>query len=149
MNPAEIIRIKRDGGLLGRAQIDAFVSGLVSGAWADSQAAALAMAVLLRGMDTAETAALTAAMTHSGEILQWADTGLNGPVVDKHSTGGVGDKVSLMLAPILAACGAVVPMISGRGLGHTGGTLDKLEALPGYTTTPAHEQLLATLRAAG
>ncbi len=149
MNPAEVIRIKRDGGLLARAQIDAFVSGLVSGAWADSQAAALAMAVLLRGMDTAETVALTAAMTHSGDVLQWADTGLHGPIVDKHSTGGVGDKVSLMLAPILAACGAVVPMISGRGLGHTGGTLDKLEALPGYTTTPTHEQLLATLRAAG
>ena len=149
MNPAEIIRIKRDGGLLGRAQIDAFVSGLVSGAWADSQAAALAMAVLLRGMDTAETVALTAAMTHSGDVLQWADTGLHGPVVDKHSTGGVGDKVSLMLAPILAACGAVVPMISGRGLGHTGGTLDKLEALPGYTTTPERTLMLATLRSAG
>ena len=149
MSPADIIRTKRDGGALSRAQIDAFVSGLVSGAWADSQAAALAMAVLLRGMDTAETVALTAAMTHSGDVLQWADTGLDGPVVDKHSTGGVGDKVSLMLAPILAACGTVVPMISGRGLSHTGGTLDKLEALPGYTTTPAHDQRLATLRAAG
>ena len=149
MTPAEIIRIKRDGGVLTRAQIDAFASGLVSGAWADSQAAALAMAVLLRGMDRAETVALTAAMTHSGEVLQWADAGLNGPVVDKHSTGGVGDKVSLLLAPILAACGTVVPMISGRGLGHTGGTLDKLEALPGYTTTPEHGLLLATLRSAG
>ena len=149
MTPAEIIRIKRDGGVLTRAQIDAFASGLVSGAWADSQAAALAMAVLLRGMDRAETVALTAAMTHSGEVLQWADAGLNGPVVDKHSTGGVGDKVSLLLAPILASCGTVVPMISGRGLGHTGGTLDKLEALPGYTTTPEHGLLLATLRSAG
>ena len=149
MSPSDIIRIKRDGGALSRAQIDAFVSGLVSGAWADSQAAALAMAVLLRGMDTAETVALTAAMTQSGEVLQWADTGLNGPVVDKHSTGGVGDKVSLMLAPILAACGSVVPMISGRGLGHTGGTLDKLEALPGYSTSPDRTLMLATLRNAG
>ena len=149
MTPAEIIRIKRDGGCLNRAQIDTFTSGLVSGAWSDSQAAALAMAVLLRGMDTAETVALTAAMTQSGDVLQWADAGLQGPVVDKHSTGGVGDKVSLMLAPILAACGAVVPMVSGRGLGHTGGTLDKLEALPGYTTAPDHGLLLATLRVAG
>ena len=149
MNPAEIIRIKRDGGALSRTQIDAFASGLVSGAWADSQAAALAMAVLLRGMDTAETVALTAAMTQSGEVLQWADAGLHGPIVDKHSTGGVGDKVSLMLAPMLAACGAVVPMVSGRGLGHTGGTLDKLEALPGYCTTPERELLLGTLRQSG
>jgi thymidine phosphorylase len=88
-------------------------------------------------------------MTHSGEVLQWADAGLQGPIVDKHSTGGVGDKVSLMLAPLLAACGAVVPMISGRGLGHTGGTLDKLEALPGYTIAPDRATLLATLREAG
>ena len=152
MTPAEIIRVKRDGGALSRAQIDAFAGGLASGSWSDSQAAALAMAVWLRGMDTAETVALTAAMTASGEVLQWADAdvqGLRGPVVDKHSTGGVGDKVSLVLAPILAACGAVVPMISGRGLGHTGGTLDKLEALPGYTTTPDRARLVATLKGAG
>ena len=149
MNPAEIIRIKRDGGALSRAHIDAFASGLVSGAWADSQAAALAMAVLLRGMDTAETVALTAAMTQSGEVLQWADAGLHGPIVDKHSTGGVGDGVSLALAPLAAACGLRVPMMSGRGLGHTGGTLDKLEALPGYTTAPDRKLVLATLRAAG
>ena len=152
-SPAEIIRIKRDGGTLTRAHIDAFANGLAGApadsAWSDSQAAALAMAVLLRGMDTAETVALTAAMTASGEVLQWADAGLHGPIVDKHSTGGVGDKVSLMLAPILAACGAVVPMISGRGLAHTGGTLDKLEALPGYTTTPDRALLMATLKGAG
>ena len=149
MLAADIIRTKRDGGALSAAQIGDFVDGLASGRWGDSQAAALAMAILLRGMDTDEIVALTAAMTHSGEVLQWADAGLHGPIVDKHSTGGVGDKVSLMLAPILAACGAVVPMISGRGLGHTGGTLDKLEALPGYSTTPDRNLMLATLRAAG
>jgi thymidine phosphorylase len=93
------------------------------------------MAILLRGMDTAETVALTAAMTRSARCCS-GPTGLHGPVLDKHSTGGVGDKVSLMLAPMVAACGGVVPMISGRGLGHTGGTLDKLEALPGYTVDP-------------
>ena len=149
MHPAEVIRIKRDGGVLGAAQLQSFVDGLTRGAWSDSQAAALAMAILLRGMDTAETVALTAAMTRSGEVLRWADAGLQGPVLDKHSTGGVGDKVSLMLAPIVAACGGVVPMISGRGLGHTGGTLDKLEALPGYRVDVDRATLLATLRGAG
>ncbi len=149
LQPTEIIRIKRDGGVLEPAHIQSFVSGLVSGAWSDSQVAALAMATLLRGMDSTETAALTAAMTHSGEVMQWAGCGLHGPVLDKHSTGGVGDKVSLMLAPLLAACGAVVPMISGRGLGHTGGTLDKLEALAGYRVDVDRATLLATLRSAG
>ena len=149
MLPAEIIRIKRDGGTLEAGQIQAFASGLVSGEWSDSQAAALAMAILLRGMQTEETVALTTAMTRSGLVLQWSDAGLAGPVLDKHSTGGVGDKLSLMLAPIVAACGGVVPMISGRGLGHTGGTLDKLEALPGYRTDPDRATLLATLREAG
>ena len=149
MQAAEIIRSKRDGGRLSAAQIASFVDGLVSGAWADSQAAALAMAILLRGMDTQETVALTAAMTNSGRVLSWDDAGLNGPLLDKHSTGGVGDKLSLMLAPIVAACGGVVPMISGRGLGHTGGTLDKLEALSGYRTDPDRATLLATLREAG
>jgi thymidine phosphorylase len=100
-------------------------------------------------MDTAETVALTRAMTHSGQVLQWAGAGLHGPVLDKHSTGGVGDKLSLMLAPLVAACGGVVPMISGRGLGHTGGTLDKLEALPGYRVDLTHEALLAQLRGVG
>lgn len=145
----DIIRTKRDGGTLNGAQIAHLVQGLVDGSWSDSQAAALAMAVLLRGMDTAETVALTRAMTHSGTVLQWADAGLPGPVLDKHSTGGVGDKISLMLAPIVAACGGVVPMISGRGLGHTGGTLDKLEALPGYRVDLERSALLATLRATG
>ncbi len=129
--------------------IGSFVRGLVDGSWADSQVAALAMAIVLRGLGTEQTVALTRAMLHSGEVLQWRGAGLHGPIVDKHSTGGVGDKLSLMLAPLLAACGAVVPMISGRGLGHTGGTLDKLEALPGYNATPDRATLLATLRAAG
>ena len=133
-----VIAAKRDGGTLSTAQI----AGLRAGpgrtaSWSDSQAAALAMAIVLRGMDEAETVALTRAMTHSGEVLRWAGAGwLHGPILDKHSTGGVGDKISLMLAPIVAACGGVVPMISGRGLGHTGGTLDKLEALPGYSVEP-------------
>ncbi len=149
MLAADVIRTQRDGGALSAAQIAHFVRGLVDGSWSDSQAAALAMAILLRGMGTAQTVLLTEAMTHSGEVLRWIDADLHGPIVDKHSTGGVGDKVSLMLAPILAACGAVVPMISGRGLGHTGGTLDKLEALPGYGVDPSRATLLETLREAG
>ncbi len=149
----EIIRTKRDGGRLAEAQIRAFVRGLVAGegppAWSEGQAAAMAMAILLRGMDEAETVALTLAMADSGSRLSWTDEGLGGPVLDKHSTGGVGDKVSLILAPIVAACGGMVPMISGRGLGHTGGTLDKLEALPGYDVNPPRQRLLSTLRDAG
>ncbi len=153
MNPAELIRAKRDGQRLSRAQIDAFVQGLAAtegaGRWADSQVGAMAMAIVLKGMSAPETADLADAMTHSGTVLDWSAAGLGGPALDKHSTGGVGDKVSLMLAPMLAACGAVVPMISGRGLAHTGGTLDKLEALPGYTVDPGHDRLLHTLRTAG
>ena len=149
MLAAEIIRTKRDGLALGAAQIDDFVHGLVDGRWSEGQAAALAMAILLRGMSADEGVALTRAMAHSGEVLDWQGAGLRGPVLDKHSTGGVGDKVSLMLAPLLAACGAVVPMISGRGLGHTGGTLDKLQALPGYAIDPPRDQLLAVLRDTG
>jgi thymidine phosphorylase len=107
----------------------------------------MAMAVLLQGMSVGETVALTAAMRDSGRVLTWPEA--TGPVLDKHSTGGVGDKISLMLAPMLAACGAWVPMISGRGLGHTGGTLDKLEALPGYTVDPGDDRLRETLRQCG
>ncbi|MBX3637283.1 MAG: thymidine phosphorylase [Rubrivivax sp.] len=151
--PSEIIRAKRDGQALTREQIAAFVRGLVNGGFADSQAAALAMAILLRGMDEAETAALTGAMARSGQVLDWRALGFHGPVLDKHSTGGVGDKVSLLLAPIVAACGAaagaVVPMISGRGLAHTGGTLDKLEALPGYTVDQPPGRIAAVLRETG
>jgi thymidine phosphorylase len=145
----EIIRIKRDGGTLNDAQIDAFVDGLTDRTWSEGQVAALAMAILLRDMTRAECVALTRAMTHSGQVLDWSRAGLSGPILDKHSTGGVGDKVSLILAPIIAACGGVVPMISGRGLGHTGGTLDKMQSLPGYTINPNRAQLLKVLRTAG
>jgi thymidine phosphorylase len=145
----EIIRIKRDGAALSEAQIGAFVTGLVDGSWSEGQAAALAMAAFLNGLDTAETVALTRAMTHSGSVMDWSAEQLGGPVLDKHSTGGVGDKVSLMLAPMLAACGAFVPMISGRGLGHTGGTLDKMDSIPGYQTAPSSDLLRQALHAAG
>ncbi len=149
MLASEIIRCKRDGQALSAGQIAAFVAGLVDGSWSEGQIAALAMAIVIRGMGRAETVALTQAMAGSGQRLDWRDAGWHGPVLDKHSSGGVGDKVSLMLAPILAACGAVVPMVSGRGLGHTGGTLDKLEALPGYRVNPEPGRLLAVLRQAG
>ncbi len=145
----EVIARKRDGHALSEAEIQHFVDGLVSGAWGDSQAAALAMAIVCRGMQPTETALLTQAMTRSGAVLDWSQAGLAGPVLDKHSTGGVGDKVSLILAPLLAACGGIVPMISGRGLGHTGGTLDKLQALPGYDINPQHDRLLAVLKNSG
>lgn len=131
--PQEIVRAKRDGRALTAAEIDAFVNGLVDGSVADAQAGALAMAVFFQGMSTDETVALTQAMTRSGSTLAWD---LDGPVLDKHSTGGVGDTVSLMLAPLVAACGGYVPMISGRGLGHTGGTFDKFESIPGYVADP-------------
>jgi len=137
--PQEIIRAKRDGGRLADDAIAAMIEGLVSGAVSEGQAAAFAMAVFFQGMDLSECVALTRAMTRSGRVLEWD---LPGPVLDKHSTGGVGDTVSLMLAPAVAACGGYVPMISGRGLGHTGGTLDKLEAIPGYRAQP-DEALLA------
>ena len=149
MLPAEIIRTKRDHGALSPAQIDAFVRGLVDCSWSEGQVAALAMAILLNGMGQAECVALTRAMTLSGEVLRWDDAGLAGPLLDKHSTGGVGDKVSLVLAPIVAACGGVVPIVSGRGLGHTGGTLDKLQALPGYRVDPEPALLRQVLRQAG
>jgi thymidine phosphorylase len=147
--PAEVIRAKRDGGVLAEDDIQGFVSGLVDGRWSDAQAAALAMAIVWRGMAPDETAALTRAMTHSGRVLDWTAARLGKPAIDKHSTGGVGDKLSLMLAPMLAACGAMVPMVSGRGLGHTGGTLDKLEALPGLNVNQDDAGFERVLRAAG
>jgi len=134
--PQEIIRRKRDGEMLSAAEIAAFVRGLTDGSIAEGQVAAFAMAVFFRGMDMSERVALTRAMANSGQVIDWSSARLPGPVLDKHSTGGVGDKVSLMLAPLVAACGGAVPMISGRGLGHTGGTLDKLDSIPGYVTTP-------------
>jgi len=132
----EIIRTKRDGGTLDDGAIQEFVQGISDGTAGDGQVAAFAMAILLNGMTTAETIALTRAMRDSGGVITWDRDKLGGPILDKHSTGGVGDKVSLMLAPIVAACGGHVPMISGRGLGHTGGTLDKLDSIPGYQSTP-------------
>ena len=145
--PQEIIRKKRDGGTLSAGEIAEFIDGLSGERISEGQAAAFAMAVFFNGMSREETVALTRAMTESGNRLVWK--GLDGPVVDKHSTGGVGDKVSLILAPVVAACGAYVPMISGRGLGHTGGTLDKLDSIPGYDTAPDLERLRAAVRAAG
>ena len=132
--PQEVIQAKRDGRALSDDSIAAFVAGMTDGTISEGQAAALAMAVCLNGMTAPECVALTRAMTDSGRVLEWPDLGR--PILDKHSTGGVGDKVSLVLAPIMAAGGAAVPMISGRGLGHTGGTLDKLDAIPGYDTAP-------------
>ncbi|MEI2386227.1 thymidine phosphorylase [Breoghania sp. JC706] len=130
----EIIRRKRDGATLTGEEIAGFIEGLTAGTVTEGQAAALAMAVFFRGLTIDERVALTLAMRDSGTVLDWSD--IDRPVLDKHSTGGVGDNVSLMLAPALAACGAAVPMISGRGLGHTGGTLDKLDSIPGYTSQP-------------
>ncbi|MBU3058267.1 thymidine phosphorylase [Pseudomonas indica] len=134
----EVIRRKRDGKVLDEADIGQFVKGIGDGSLSEGQIAAFAMAVLLKGMSLDERIALTTAMRDSGQVLAWE---LPGPVVDKHSTGGVGDLVSLVLAPLLAACGCYVPMISGRGLGHTGGTLDKLDSVPGYCTQPDPERL--------
>ncbi len=134
MLPQEIIRRKRDGHALSAEEIGIVVRGITDGSLGDAQVAAFAMATFLRGMDADECVALTSAMASSGTRLAWR--GMPGPLLDKHSTGGVGDKVSLVLAPIVAACGGCVPMISGRGLGHTGGTLDKLAAIPGYRTDP-------------
>ena len=130
----EIIRDKRDGKALSRGDIASFVAGLTDGSVSEGQVAALAMAVIFKGLSQDERVALTLAMRDSGTVLDWSH--LPGPALDKHSTGGVGDTVSLMLAPIIAACGGFVPMISGRGLGHTGGTLDKMDAIPGYRSQP-------------
>jgi thymidine phosphorylase len=134
MLPQEIIHKKREGKPLDPDEIAFMVRGLTHNSVSEGQIAAFAMAVIFRGMDRDECVALTTAMRDSGAVLDW--TGLEGPVLDKHSTGGVGDNVSLMLAPAVAACGGFVPMISGRGLGHTGGTLDKLDSIPGYRTDP-------------
>ena len=144
---AELIRKKRDGALLSDEAISTLVAGIVDGSVSDAQIAAFAMAVYFRGMTRAECASLTRAMTRSGAILDWPGAG--GPILDKHSTGGVGDKVSLILAPVVAACGGLVPMISGRGLGHTGGTLDKLSSIPGYDTTADLTRFRAAVNEAG
>ena len=147
--PGELIRRKRDGAVLTEDEIAGLVAGIVDGSMSDGQVGAFAMAVYFRGMTRAECAALTRAMTRSGAILGYSRAGLGGPILDKHSTGGVGDKVSLILAPLVAACGGFVPMISGRGLGHTGGTLDKLASIPGYDITPDLARFQESVRAAG
>ncbi|WP_262298697.1 thymidine phosphorylase [Microvirga sesbaniae] len=131
--PQEIIRHKRDGGTLDPEHIEHFIEGLTAGRVTEGQAASFAMAIFFQGLSVPERVALTRAMMHSGTVLTWD---LPGPVLDKHSTGGVGDTVSLALGPAVAACGGYVPMISGRGLGHTGGTLDKFDSIPGYVTQP-------------
>ena len=145
----EVIRRKRDGGELSGEEIGFFVAGITDGSISEGQVAAFAMAVFLRGMAMDERVALTRAMTDSGARLEWGDMDLPGPVLDKHSTGGVGDKVSLVLGPVVAACGGFVPMISGRGLGHTGGTLDKLESIPGYSTSPDRKTFRGAVRGTG
>ncbi len=145
--PQEIIAAKRDGAALGADEIRRMVAGLTDGTVSEGQAAAFAMAVFFRGMDEGERVALTLAMRDSGTVLDWS--GLPGPALDKHSTGGVGDTVSLPLAAAVAACGGFVPMISGRGLGHTGGTLDKLDAVPGYVTQPDIDRFRQVVRETG
>jgi pyrimidine-nucleoside phosphorylase len=145
--PQDLIIRKRDGGALTRAEIEFFARGVADGRFADYQASALLMAIFWRGMTAQETAWLTDAMMRSGEVIDLQD--LPGAKVDKHSTGGVGDKVSLILAPLAAACGLVVPMMSGRGLGHTGGTLDKLEAIPGFRVMLSVPEFRAILQKVG
>jgi thymidine phosphorylase len=147
VDAVEVIRTKRDGGRLSDDQIDWVVDAYTRGVVADEQMAALAMAILLRGMDGDEIARWTSAMIASGERLDLS--GLDRPTVDKHSTGGVGDKITLPLTPLVAACGAAVPQLSGRGLGHTGGTLDKLESIPGFRVALSNDEFLAQLRSVG
>jgi pyrimidine-nucleoside phosphorylase len=147
LRAVDVVQKKRDGGELTREEIDFFVRGYARGEIPDYQASALAMAVFFRGMGPAEIVALTESMMHTGEVLDLSD--LPGPKADKHSTGGVGDKTSLVLAPLAAACGVYVPMISGRGLGHTGGTLDKLESIPGFDVRLSLDRLREVLRGCG
>ncbi len=144
--PQEIIRDKRDGRTLSEADIAGFIGGLTDERVTEGQAAAFAMAVFFRGLSLDERVALTRAMRDSGSVLAWD---LPGPTLDKHSTGGVGDTVSLALGPMVAACGGFVPMISGRGLGHTGGTLDKLASIPGYDVAPGLDRFRAVVRDVG
>lgn len=147
MRAVDVIRRKRDGEALTRAEIEAFAQGAANESWKDYQLSALLMAIYFKGMNPDETAMLTAAMTASGTRYRWDD--VPGPKVDKHSTGGVGDKTSLILAPLAAACGVIVPMMSGRGLGHTGGTVDKLESIPGFRVNLDENELRKALKTIG
>ncbi len=149
MQVREILARKRDGRVLDPRAIHELVAGIADGSVGDEQLGAFAMAVYLNGMEDAECVALTTAMRDSGRVLRWDEPALRGPVLDKHSTGGLGDVTSLLIAPILAACGAYVPMIAGRGLGHTGGTVDKLEAIPGYEVSPDSELFQRVVREQG
>ncbi|WP_448555386.1 thymidine phosphorylase [Thalassotalea montiporae] len=145
--PQEVIRVKRNGGELSKEQIQCFVDGITNGQFNDAQVGSMAMAIFQQGMATQEIVAFTQAMMHSGTVLSWPE--LDRPVVDKHSTGGVGDKVSFMLAAIVGSCGAYMPMIAGRGLGHTGGTVDKLEAIAGFNTQPTIPEFKALVKELG
>jgi len=145
----DVIQKKRDGEELTTEEIEFFVKGLADSSIPSEQVAALAMAVIFRSMTFDEAATLTTEMAYSGTVLEWQSEDLGGPVIDKHSTGGVGDKVSFLLAPIAAACGCFVPMISGRGLGHTGGTLDKAESIPGYNATPDFDLFKKVVKSTG
>ncbi len=147
--PQEIIRKKRDKQPLSAEEIHFFCQGIATGEISEGQIAAFAMAVYFNDMSMPERVALTEGMRDSGMVISWDDMDFDGPVLDKHSTGGVGDGVSLMLGPMIAACGAYVPMISGRGLGHTGGTLDKLEAIPGYNIVPDNETFRRVVKEVG
>lgn len=146
--PQEIIRRKREGEVLSAGEIASFIAGVTDNSISEGQIGAFAMAVYFQGMNIDERIALTCAMRDSGEVMDWSSE-LSGPILDKHSTGGVGDVVSLMLGPMIAACGGFVPMISGRGLGHTGGTLDKLDSIPGYTTSASESLFRQVVKEAG
>ena len=147
MRPQEIIEKKRDGQELSPDEIAEFIRGVCTGGWADYQVAALIMAMFIRGLNVAEGETLTREMLYSGDVLDFSDIDM--PKADKHSTGGVGDKTSLLIAPIVAACGVAVPMVSGRGLGHTGGTLDKLESIPGYNVNLSTDKFRDVVRSCG
>src|SRR5215204_4264659 len=147
MNPQDLIRKKRDGARFSATEIEAFITGVSDGSWADYQITALVMAMFIHGLNQAEQNALVKSMLYSGEVLDFSD--IDAPKADKHSTGGVGDKCSLIIAPLAAACGLAVPMISGRGLGHTGGTLDKLESIAGYNVNLTTEEFRSTLEKCG
>lgn len=147
MRPQEIIEKKREGEKLSSAEIKSFIGGVTNGDWADYQTTALLMAMFIRGLETDEQNALTSAMLHSGEVLDFSELGT--PIADKHSTGGVGDKTSLIIAPLVACCGVSIPMISGRGLGHTGGTLDKLEAISGYNVNLSTDEFKKVIKKCG